>query len=137
MFSFPELIVEQATLDWFTELGYTTLNARQIAPDEPNAERQTYSDVILTQRLENALQTINPNIPPDAIKDAIKKLTRIESPNLYENNRRFHKLLTDGVDPGLALLKPVASMDPVYFVLVLLKLRYLNNKKTDRKCVSC
>ncbi len=98
MFSFPELIVEQATLDWFTELGYTTLNARQIAPDEPNAERQTYSDVILTQRLENALQTINPNIPPDAIKDAIKKLTRIESPNLYENNRRFHKLLTDGVD---------------------------------------
>ena len=40
-------------------------------------------------------------------------------------------LLTDGVDPGLALLKPVASADPVYFVLVLLKLRYLNNKKTD------
>jgi len=98
MFPLPELIVEQATLDWFTELGYTTLNARQIAPDEPNAERQTYSDVILTQRLENALQTINPNIPPSAIEDAIKKLTRIESPNLYENNRRFHKLLTDGVD---------------------------------------
>jgi type I site-specific restriction-modification system R (restriction) subunit len=98
MFPLPELIVEQATLDWFTELGYTTLNASQIAPYEPNAERQTYSDVILTQRLENARQTINPNIPPSAIEDAIKKLTRIESPNLYENNRRFHKLLTDGVD---------------------------------------
>ena len=77
MNTFTENIVEQATLDWLQELGYTTLNASQIAPDEPNAERQTYSDVILTQRLENALQTINPNIPPSAIEDAIKKLTRI------------------------------------------------------------
>lgn len=50
------------------------------------------------QRLENALKTINPNIPASAIEDAIKKLTRTESPNLYENNRRFHQLLINGVD---------------------------------------
>ncbi len=49
MNTFTEDIVEQATLDWFSELGYTTLNASQIAPDEPNAERQTYGDVILNR----------------------------------------------------------------------------------------
>jgi type I restriction enzyme, R subunit len=88
---FTESIVEQATLDWLTELGYTCQPAGEI-------DRTTYSDVILTRRLENALQTINPDIPPVAIEDAIKKLTRIESPNLYENNRQFHKFLTDGVN---------------------------------------
>jgi type I restriction enzyme R subunit len=36
--------------------------------------------------------------PPAAIEDAIKKLVRAESPNLYENNRQFHKFLTDGVN---------------------------------------
>ncbi|GFE68999.1 type I restriction endonuclease subunit R [Chroococcus sp. FPU101] len=98
MNSFTEDIVEQAALHWLTELGYITFNACALAPNEPNAERQTYSDVILTQRLENALQSINPKIPASAIEDAIKKLTRTESPNLYENNRRFHKFLTDGID---------------------------------------
>ncbi|PSF31078.1 DEAD/DEAH box helicase [Aphanothece hegewaldii CCALA 016] len=93
MNTFTEDIVEQATIYWLTELGYTTHHATEI-----ETERQSYSDVILTQRLENALQTINPSIPPSAIEDAIKKLTRTESPNLYDNNRRFHKLLTDGID---------------------------------------
>ena len=51
MNTFTENIVEQATLDWLQELGYTTLNASQIAPDEPNAQRQTYSDVILNIKL--------------------------------------------------------------------------------------
>lgn len=91
--TFTEDIVEQATFHWLAELGYTTHHATEI-----ETERQSYSDVILTERLENALKTINPHIPPSAIEDAIKKLTRTESPNLYENNRRFHQLLTNGVD---------------------------------------
>ena len=41
---------------------------------------------------------INPNIPTNAIKDAIRKVTQTETPSLYEKNRRFHKFLTDGVD---------------------------------------
>jgi type I restriction enzyme, R subunit len=96
--SFTENIVEQATLDWLEQLGYTTFNATEIAPDEPNPERQTYTDVVLIERLRNALLIINPQIPLEAIEDAIKKVTRTTSPNLYENNRRFHKFLTDGVD---------------------------------------
>ncbi|KAB8332492.1 type I restriction endonuclease subunit R [Scytonema tolypothrichoides VB-61278] len=95
---FTESIVEQATLEWFEQLDYTTLHASEIAPDTSNSERQTYADVVLTNRLRSSLEKINPKIPTDAIEEAIRKLTRSETPSLFENNRRFHKFLTDGVD---------------------------------------
>ncbi|MBR8828706.1 MAG: type I restriction endonuclease subunit R [Gomphosphaeria aponina SAG 52.96 = DSM 107014] len=98
MSSFTESILEQATLDILSELGYTTLNANEIAPDSPNEERTTYSDIILTDRLQSALISINPNIPFNAIEEAIRKVSRTHSPSLIENNKQFHKYLTEGID---------------------------------------
>jgi type I restriction enzyme R subunit len=95
-----ESIIEQAALEWFKELKYSILNGPDIAPGELLAERSSYSDVILEGRLRTALRKINPSIPAEAIGDAYRKLRRAihESPLLYENNRRFHRMLTDGVD---------------------------------------
>ncbi|MCL2929750.1 MAG: type I restriction endonuclease subunit R [Trichodesmium sp. MAG_R01] len=89
--NFSESTVEDAALECFESLGYTVCHASEL-------ERQSYSDIILTETLQTALETINPQIPTENIQDAIKKLTRKDSPNLYENNYRFHKKLTDGVD---------------------------------------
>lgn len=93
-----ESIVEAAVIAWFNELGYTTLSAPDIAPNEPNAERQTFADVVLV-RLSSALAQINPTIPADALEEALRKIVSVglDSPNLFENNRSFHKMLTDGV----------------------------------------
>lgn len=91
MSNFSESVVEQATLDWLTQLGYTTYHASEI-------DRQSYSDIILTEPLQTALETINPQLPPDIIQNTIKKLTRHDTPNLYQNNYHFHKNLTDGID---------------------------------------
>ncbi len=88
---FSEDIVEQATLEWLTELGYTVYQASEL-------NRSSYDDVIKMDSLHNAITKINPQIPPQALEDAIKKLTRAESPNLDDDNYRFHKLLTEGVD---------------------------------------
>src|SRR5436309_2560996 len=95
---FTESIVEEAVLDWFEGLGYTVLHGPSIAPEEPGAERASYNDVILVDRLRSALLKINPYIPADTIEEVIRKVTRAESPSLFENNRRFHKWITDGVD---------------------------------------
>ena len=95
-----ESVIEQATLDWFKGLGYSILNGPDIAPGELLSERKSYSDVILESRLRSALTKINSSIPPEAIEDAFRKLTRAvhESPLLSANNHRFHRMLTDGVD---------------------------------------
>ena len=52
---------------------------------------------MLLPRLRRALAVINPSIPQEALEDAIKQVTTAETPNLTEENRRIHKLMTDGV----------------------------------------
>jgi len=97
MGKFTESHVEKAALYYFEQLGYTILNGSDIAPDEPQAERTTYAEVILEGRLRSALAQVNPRIPTIALDDVVRQVLRSETQNLFENNRRFHRLLTDGV----------------------------------------
>ncbi len=93
-----ESIIEQAALDWLRDLGYAIAFGGDIAPGEPAAERAQYSQVVLDARLRAALERINPTIPPDALDDAFRKITRPSSPSLVGNNRAFHRWLVDGVE---------------------------------------
>ncbi|MFZ5994786.1 MAG: type I restriction endonuclease subunit R [Thermodesulfobacteriota bacterium] len=96
-----ENTLEQTALQWLKDLGYEVLFGPDMAFDGLFPERDltaNYTDVFLTGRLRKALRAINPNIPDEAIEDAVRKVTRTESPSLVENNRRFHRMLTDGVD---------------------------------------
>ena len=93
-----ESILEDTALAWFESLGYSVESGPVISPGEPGAEREDYDQVVLLGRLQIALENINPNIPSDAIGEVARKITQTESPSLIENNRRFHRMLTDGVD---------------------------------------
>jgi type I restriction enzyme R subunit len=95
---FTESTVEEAALELLSGLGYTIVHGPDIAPGELLAERAEYSDVLLLGRLRQALAHINPKIPPEAIQEAIRKLSSVAGPNLAESNRRFHQFLTDGID---------------------------------------
>lgn len=98
MSHFTESTIEQTALDWLKEMGYAILFGGDIAPEEPAAERENYSEVILAGRLKDALKRINPTIPPEALEDAFRKVTRPSSPALVGNNRSFHKMLADGIE---------------------------------------
>jgi len=93
-----EAQVEIVTVDYFRELGYDYIHGPFIAPDSEAPERQDYAQVVLTRRLRDAMARINPDVPDDAIEDALRQVTRTDSPSLIVNNRAFHKMLTDGVD---------------------------------------
>jgi type I restriction enzyme R subunit len=93
-----ESVVEQTTLAWFESLGYNIAFGPDISPDGPTSERHDYDQVVRIDRFHTALKSLNPTIPADAIDEAVWKVTRTESPSLIENNRRFHLVLTDGVD---------------------------------------
>lgn len=92
-----EADLEDVVLGWLRELGYSVVHGPRIAPGEPAAERTSFADVVLVGRLRAAIARINPKIPPAALEDAEKKLLRSEHPTLIENNRRFHRFLTDGI----------------------------------------
>jgi type I restriction enzyme, R subunit len=93
-----ESTVEDAALEILDGLGYTILHGPEIAPGELLAERTEYSDAVLVGRLQQALARINPRVPVEAIEEAVRKILSIQAPNLEESNRRFQRLLTDGIN---------------------------------------
>ena len=93
-----EAQVEIVAVGYLRDLGYEYIHGPQIAPDGETPERADYGQVVLVGRLRRALERINPEVPPEAIEEAIRRVTRPESPSLVVNNRAFHRLLVDGVD---------------------------------------
>jgi type I restriction enzyme R subunit len=47
--------VEQATLAWLKATGWQLAHGPEIAPDQPSAEQADYGQVVLRQRLRDAL----------------------------------------------------------------------------------
>jgi type I restriction enzyme R subunit len=94
---FAESIVEEAALAWLEGSGWSVRHGADIAPGEPGAERGDYGQVILEQRLRDALARLNPDLPAAALEDACRKLTRAEGAELVSRNRAMHRLLVDGV----------------------------------------
>ena len=97
MSAFTESTVEQAALAWLQGVGWRVAHGPDIAPDMPTAERDDYGEVVLAQRLRDALARLNPELPSEALEDAFRKLTRPEGADLIQRNRALHRLLVDGV----------------------------------------
>jgi type I restriction enzyme R subunit len=95
--SFTESIVEDAALSWFGELDYALLHGQVIAPGEAAAERTSFAEAFLPERLRAALRKLNPKLSPDALDDAFRKITIPQHPSLIASNRAFHRMLVDGI----------------------------------------
>ncbi len=93
-----EADVEEMALGWFESLGYQVAHGPDIAPDGDKPERARYDDAVLLGRLRAALGRINPQAPEAALDEAARRATTPDSPSLLENNHRFHRMLTEGVD---------------------------------------
>jgi len=95
--AFTESVVEQAALDWLRAIGWHVVRGPDMAPDSLAAERGDYGEVVLAQRLRDALARLNPGLPAEALEDAFRKLSRPEGADLIQRNRALHRLLVDGV----------------------------------------
>ena len=89
--------IEQVVIQEFIELGYQYINGTDISPDGSMPERE-YNEVVLKNRLQEAIAKFNKNIPYEAQEEALRKVLRSDSPNLFQNNYTFHKYLTEGVE---------------------------------------
>lgn len=93
-----ESAVEQALLDQLRSLNYSIEREEEIGPDGHRPERESHDEVVLRKRFEEAVARLNPGLPAEARQDAIRKVTQSELPSLLEDNRRLHRLMTEGVD---------------------------------------
>ncbi|CAB3795506.1 hypothetical protein LMG28614_04189 [Paraburkholderia ultramafica] len=89
--------LEQETLGWLADVGFTCLFGPDLAPDGASAERADYRQVLLVERLRSAIARLNPGIPAQAREDAVQRVRDLGIPALLSANRRFHQLLVGGV----------------------------------------
>ena len=89
--------LEQEALGWLADLGYAHLYGPDIAFDGPSPERKDYREVLLTQRLSNAIDRLNTAIPLPARQDALQQVMSLGIPSQLSANRYFNQLLVTGV----------------------------------------
>lgn len=97
MSKITESEIELYALEELENQGFQYLHGPAIAHDGENPLRQDYGQVILSTKLQEILPVINPQLPNEAIFQAIKEVERIQSPDLLKNNEDFHRFLTDGI----------------------------------------
>ncbi|WP_411849076.1 type I restriction endonuclease subunit R [Yersinia ruckeri] len=93
-----ESAVERALLDQLHSLCYSIEREENIGPDGHRPERDSHDEVILKKRFEDAVARLNLGLPSEAIQDAVRRVMQSELPSLLEENRRIHRLMTEGVD---------------------------------------
>jgi type I restriction enzyme R subunit len=89
--------IELLTIERLEALGYEYIYGPDIAPDSETPERSSFEQVLLIDRLRQAVRKINPHIDTNAQEEAIREIQRIASPELIANNEAFHRLLTEGI----------------------------------------
>jgi len=72
--------IEKFAIELLEAQGYSYLYGPDIAPDGDAPERESFSDVLLVERLRKAVGRLNPGIPADVREDAIIHLQRLSSP---------------------------------------------------------
>jgi type I restriction enzyme, R subunit len=95
---FSEALVENAVIDLMKDLGWRFEDPLLIAPDGPQKRRVSNTEVILQGLLDDAARKLNPHIPEEALRSALKRVQVSETPSLIEENRRIHRFLVDGID---------------------------------------
>jgi type I restriction enzyme, R subunit len=69
-----------------------------LSPKEHEIERKAnLSEVVLQDRLREAVDRINPKASQDAKDEAIKQVLNLSTANLIESNEAFHVMLTEGI----------------------------------------
>ncbi len=89
--------LEQQSLAWFQEMGYTVVHGHSLAPDGKTGEREDSRQVVLTGRLHRALARINSQPPAATIASAVRQLARPTVSGLLPSNRQLHRWMTTGL----------------------------------------
>src|SRR3990172_13245609 len=89
-----ESTAELAASAWFESLRVRVLSAADVEDDHGFGPGK----VALGTVFSAALKSLNPSIPDTSLDSVGRFALRPPHPTLVQNNRWFHRLLTDGVE---------------------------------------
>jgi type I restriction enzyme R subunit len=77
MKSVTETNIEAFAIETLQSLGWKHAHGLAIAPGSESAERDTFEQILLSHRLRRAIARLNPEIPENAVDQALQKVQRI------------------------------------------------------------
>jgi type I restriction enzyme R subunit len=89
--------IETFAIEVLQSMGWEYVHGLAIAPGAEQAERESFEQIVLVERLRKSVSILNPTIPHHAQELAVQKVLRIYSPELLHNNETFHQLLVEKV----------------------------------------
>lgn len=87
--------VEKPALDQLQQYGWLYVHGSELTPEQN--ERAYMRDVMLVQRLETAIQRINPWISEENLRKVMRELTHPNFAGLMEFNHALYQQLTQYV----------------------------------------
>ena len=88
-----ESTIEEFVIELLQNQGW-----QYLSPEEQELERPNLGEVVLKNRLKQAIETINPNVVEEAREQALRQVLNLPSQNLMDNNEAFHRMLTEGIE---------------------------------------
>ncbi|MFE4620506.1 type I restriction endonuclease subunit R [Streptomyces sp. NPDC056747] len=86
---------ELLALEELAELDWLPASGNEFTPG--SGHRKSWDDLILYPDLREAVERLNPDLPLDAVPDAVGAATTPGSQDTYEENRTAHGYLTAGI----------------------------------------
>jgi type I restriction enzyme R subunit len=110
--------LESLCMDWLEGLGWTRMPGDALSPGTAGAERERWSDVVLTPRLREAAVRLNSHLSVSDIDAAVARLQGYGTQSLIDGNRELYDWLRNGVpverveDDGRRTVVRVCVVDP-------------------------
>src|SRR6266851_8932741 len=86
---------EAFAMDTLGELAWHTAEGKAIAPG--SGERESWDELIIPHRVRDAIDRINPQLPPSAVDEALNIVLTAKSRDARGENRQVHEYLTKGI----------------------------------------
>lgn len=89
--------LEQVCLEWLENLGFASLKADVVSPGGAEGSREKYSEVVLKNRLRDAIERLNSDISSTETDEAVTRLALYGAQSLVEGNKEVYDWMRNGV----------------------------------------
>jgi type I restriction enzyme R subunit len=88
---------EHQFINWLKGIGWEWKHGPDISPDGASSERLSYKEVILSERLEDAIKRINPGLPKDNVRSVSQMLASPGENDLIKANELILGWYVNGI----------------------------------------
>lgn len=92
-----EALIEETCLQQLEAVGWRHEYGKNLPTAEGEFARGGMAGVVFTEQLRQAVAKLNPDLPPEAVDEVVRTVTKPDVGDLLERNQAFYKLLRHGV----------------------------------------